>query len=291
MLNQLATILADGILLGLIYAVAGLGLSLILGIMGIVNVAHSAFIMLGSFFAFELFRRLGIDPILSFFLAIPTFFVFGVIVYRLLIKRIELAPQTQGLVAMFGLMVLLENSGTIAWTTDTRVITVAYTNTATVIGGVIITHAKLIAGILSLILIAAFWAFLRFTLTGRAIRAMGQNRSAAMSVGVNVRWLSAIMFGLGIACAGSAGVALAMVFPFAPNTQILWLAWAFLVVILGGLGGVGNTLLAGLVVGLVQMICTAFLPFDYVYLVLYILLAVMLVFRQEGLSGAVRRGI
>jgi branched-chain amino acid transport system permease protein len=99
------------------------------------------------------------------------------------------------------------------------------------------------------------------------------------------------MFGLGIACAGSAGVALAMVFPFAPNTQIFWLAWAFLVVILGGLGSVGNTLLAGLVVGLIQIISTAFLPFDYVYLVLYVMLAIILIFRQEGLSGAARRGI
>jgi branched-chain amino acid transport system permease protein len=290
-LNQLLTILADGILLGLIYAIAGVGLSLILGIMGIVNVAHSAFIMLGSFFAFELFRRLGIDPIISFFLAFPVFFIFGAFVYRLLITRIELAPQTQGLVAMFGLMVLLENLGTIAWTTDTRVITVAYTNASTVLGGVVIAHVKVVAGILALILIAALWAFLRFTLTGRAIRAMGQNRSAAMSVGVNVRRLSAVMFGLGIACAGSAGVALAMVFPFAPNTQIFWLAWAFLVVILGGLGSVGNTLLAGLVVGLIQITSTAFLPFDYVYLVLYVMLAVILIFRQEGLSGAARRGI
>ncbi|MCC6947969.1 MAG: branched-chain amino acid ABC transporter permease [Bradyrhizobiaceae bacterium] len=291
MLNQIATIVADGVLLGLIYAIAGVGLSLVLGIMGIVNVAHSAFIMLGSFFAFELFRRLGVDPIISFFLAFPVFFAAGIVVYRLLITRVELAPQTQGLVAMFGLMVLLESIGTIAWTTDTRVITASYTNTATLIGPVVLANVKVIAGALALVLIVSLWAFLRFTLTGRAIRAMGQDRSAAMSVGVNVRQLSAIMFGLGIACAGSAGVALGMVFPFSPNTQILWLAWAFLVVILGGLGNVGNTLIAGLVVGLIQTGVAAFMPFDYVYLVLYVLLAVILVARREGLSRAVRRGI
>lgn len=291
MLNQIATIIADGVLLGLIYAIAGVGLSLVLGVMGIVNVAHSAFIMLGSFFAFELFRRFGIDPIISFFLAFPVFFSAGVIVYRALITRVEKAAQTQGLVAMFGLMVLLENLGTIAWTTDTRVITVGYTNTSTVIGAVVLANVKLIAGVLALLLIAVFWAFLRFTLTGRAIRAMGQNKSAAMSVGVNVGRLSAVMFGLGIACAGSAGVALAMIFPFSPNTQILWLSWAFLVVILGGLGNVGNTLIAGLVVGLIQTACAAFMPFDYVYLVLYVLLAVILVVRREGLSRAIRRGI
>lgn len=291
MLQQFPVIVVDGILLGLIYAIAGLGLSLVLGIMGIVNVAHSAFIMLGSFFAFELFRRMGIDPIVAFFLSFPVFFGLGVLVYRLLITRVERAPQTQGLVAMFGLMVLVENLGTIAWTTDTRVITAAYTNTSVVIGGLRLVHVKLIAGLLALVLVAAFWAFLRFTLVGRAIRAMGQNREAATTIGVNVAQLSAMMFGLGIACAGAAGVALAMIFPFSPNTQVQWLAWAFLVVILGGLGNVANTLIAGLVVGLIQTACTAFMPFDYVYLVLYTLLAVVLVARREGLSGAVRRTI
>jgi branched-chain amino acid transport system permease protein len=99
------------------------------------------------------------------------------------------------------------------------------------------------------------------------------------------------MFGLGIACAGAAGVALAMVFPFSPNTQVVWLAWAFLVVILGGLGSVENTLAGGIAVGLTQSVCTALMPFDYVYLVLYLLLAVILTVRREGLSRAARRNI
>jgi branched-chain amino acid transport system permease protein len=291
MLNYVAALIADGILLGLIYAIAGLGLSLVLGIMGIVNVAHSAFIMLGSFFAFDLFRRLGVDPIFSFFLAFPVFLTLGVVVYRLLITRVERAAQTQGLVAMFGLMVLIENLGTIAWTTDTRVITASYTNSSFQLGSLVLVHVRLIAGGLALLMIAGFWAFLRFTLIGRAIRAMGQDRNAALTIGINVQRLSAVMFGLGIACAGSAGVALAMIFPFSPNTQVLWLAWAFLVVILGGLGNVGNTLVAGLIVGLIQTLSAAFLPFDYVYLFLYVMLAAILVFRREGLSRAVRRAI
>jgi branched-chain amino acid transport system permease protein len=291
MLSQLATIAVDGVLIGLIYAIAGVGLGLVLGVMGIVNVAHSAFVMLGSFFAFELFRRLGVDPILSFFLAFPVFFLAGAVVYRLLITRVERAAQTQGLVAMFGLMVLLESLGTIAWTTDTRVITVGYTNTYLTVGPVTLVPVKLIAGALAVLLIAAFWLFLRATLTGRAIRAMGQNRDAAVAVGVDVRQLATVMFGLGIACAGSAGVVLAMIFPFSPNTQVLWLAWAFLVAILGGLGSVANTLVAGLLVGLIQTVGAAYLPFDYVYLILYLLLAAVMVLRREGLSRAIRRTI
>lgn len=290
-MDQTLTILADGILIGLIYAGAGLGLSLILGIMGIVNVAHSAFMMLGSYFAFELFRRLGLDPILSLVLALPLFFLLGVVVYRVIVSRIERAAQTQGLVAMFGLMVLIENLGVIAWTTDSRVITASYTNAFVEIGAITLPQVKLITGVLALALIGALWAFLRFTLTGRAIRAMGQDRDAARALGVDVRRLSAVMFGLGIACAGAAGVMLGMIFPFSPSTQVQWLAWSFLVVILGGLGGVGGTLAAGLVVGLIQTVGTAFLPFDYVYLILYVLLAVILVVRREGLSSVARRTI
>jgi branched-chain amino acid transport system permease protein len=291
MIQHAAAIIVDGILLGLIYAIVGLGLSLILGIMGVVNVAHSAFVMLGSFLAFEMFRRLGVDPIVSFFVAIPLFFVLGAIVYRIIITRVERAAQTQGLVAMFGMMVLIENLGTIAWTTDTRVITVAYTNSFFVVGGLVLAHVRLIAGLLALMLIGVFWAFFRFTLTGRAIRAMGQDRDAASTIGIDNQKLSAVMFGLGIACAGAAGVALAMAFPFSPNTQVQWLAWAFLVVILGGLGKVENTLAAGLLVGLIQTVCTALMPFDYVYLVLYAMLASILILRREGLSRAARRAI
>jgi branched-chain amino acid transport system permease protein len=192
---------------------------------------------------------------------------------------------------MFGLMVLVENLATIAWTTDTRVITAPYTNMSLVLGPLVFAKVRLLAGALALILILVFWLFLRFTLIGRAARAMGQNRDAALSLGIDVGRLSTIMFGLGIACAGAAGVALAMIFPFSPNTQVQWLAWAFLVVILGGLGSIGNTLGAGIVVGVIQSFAAAFLPFDYAYLLLYVALAAILVVRREGLGGAMRRAI
>lgn len=291
MLTTIAGIVVNGVLLGLVYAIAALGLSLIMGVMGIINVAHSAFIMLGSFLALGLLTWAQLDPIVTFFVALPIFFVVGVVVYRLIVTRVERAHQTQGLIAMFGLMVLIENLGTIAWTTDTRVITVGYSNANLTFGPLLIADAPLIAGMLALALIVAFRLFLHSTLVGRAIRAMGQNRDAAQSLGMDVRRLSAIMFGLGIASAGAAGVALAMIFPFAPQTQIQWLAWAFLIVVLGGLGRVEGTLISALAVGLIQTAATAFLPFDYVYLILYVALATILVLRRHGLHGVVRRAI
>ncbi len=291
MLSQLLAILFGGIVLGAMYAVSALGLSLTMGIMGVVNVSHSAFIMLGSFLALELLERLGLDPIVSFFVALPLFFAAGAIVYKILVRRVEQAQQTQGLVALFGLMVLIESLGIMVWTTNTRVVTSSYSNAHITIAGATLANVSLIASVLAFALLAAFWTFLRYTLIGRAMRAMGQDRAAARSLGIDVDRLSTIMFGLGIASAGAAGVALAMVFPFAPQTQIQWLAWAFLIVVLGGMGKVENTLAAGLFVGLVQTIATSLLPFDYVYLLLYVGLAVVLIVRREGLVGASRRTI
>ncbi|HEX2364450.1 MAG TPA: branched-chain amino acid ABC transporter permease [Bradyrhizobium sp.] len=291
MVTTALQIVADGLLLGMIYAVVGLGLSLLLGIMGIINVAHSAFIMLGAFFTLGMLEALHVDPIFSFALAVPLFFAVGALVFRLIIVRMERAEQNQGLVAMFGLMVLIENVGTIFWTTNTRVVTVAYSNIQLKLGLVSVPAVRVIAGALAAALIAAFWLFLNRSLIGRAIRAMAQNQDAAAAIGINVTKLSLVMFGLGIASAGAAGVVIAMVFPFAPQTQIEWLSWAFLIVILGGFGRVENTLAAGLLTGLIQTIATALMPFDYVYLLLYVALASVLVLRREGLRGAVRRTI
>jgi branched-chain amino acid transport system permease protein len=291
MLSMIPQIVADGILLGLIYAIAALGLSLVLGIMGIINVAHSAFIMLGAFFALELFEYLHVDPIVSFVLSIPFFFLAGAIVFQIIVRRMVASEQNQGLVAMFGLMVLIENVGTIVWTTNTRVVTTPYSYLQINVGLVTVPAVRVIAGMMAVTLIAGFWLFLNRTLTGRAIRAMGQDNNAAVAVGINVRRLSMVMFGLGIASAGAAGVVIAMIFPFAPQTQIEWLSWAFLIVVLGGFGRVEATLAAALLTGVVQTVATAFLPFDYVYLLLYVALAAVLVLRREGLRGVVRRSI
>lgn len=283
--------LFDGVLLGIIYAIMSLGLSLTLDVMGIVNVAHSTFIMLGSFLAFELLRTFGIDPALSMIIALPVFFVLGALVERLLIRRVARSGQIQGLLVLFGLMVAIESIAVLVWTTDSRVLTVGYTNMHVTFGDITLADAKIVAAGLSLVLIAAVYLFLHKTLIGKAIRAMAQNRDAAVMLGIDVGLMAMIVFGLGTATAAAGGVALAMNFPFDPTTHIQYLAWAFLVVIVGGLGGVGNTLLGGLVIGVLQTLCTALLPFKYVYLVLYSALALALILRGRGLGGSAQRSL
>jgi branched-chain amino acid transport system permease protein len=287
--NLLMQAAVDGILIGLVYAVIAIGLSLALGVLGVINVSHSAFIMLGSFFALGMLTFLRLDPVISFVIAIPVFFGAGALVHRLLIRRVERAPATIGILILFGLMVVIETAGILAWTTDTRVITVGYSNVHAAVGPLTIAWVRVIAGALSLALTAAIFAFLRFTMTGRAVLAVAQNRDAATMLGIDAGRLSTVVFGLGIGAAGAGGVAVAMIFPFAPQDQIQWLAWSFLVVVLGGLGRVENTLLAGLVIGLIQSFAGALLPFSDVYLLLYLLLFAILIVRGQGLSGVRRR--
>jgi branched-chain amino acid transport system permease protein len=289
MLSLLLQAVVDGILLGLIYTIMALGLSLILGVLGVINVAHSVFIMLGSFFALGLLTFLHLDPAVAFVLSTPVFFLAGAAVYRLLIQRVQRAPATIGILVLFGLMVVVETAGILLWTTDTRVITVGYSNLRLSAGPVTVNGARLVAAGLSLLATAGAYGFLKRTLTGRAVLAMADNRDAASVLGMDVGRLSMLIFGLGIAAAGAGGVAISMTFPFAPQDHIQWLAWAFLIVIVGGLGRVESTLLGGLVIGLVQTLAGALLPFSWVFLLMYVLLLVLLIVRGQGLAGAQRR--
>lgn len=283
--------LVDGTLLGLTYTALSIGLTLTMGVLRVVNVAHTAFVMLGSFFALELHSRFGLDPIAAFVIALPVFFAIGAVVERGMIQHVERNTETVGLLILFGLMVTIQSAASKVWTTDTRVLTTGYTNGHISIGPLIVADPRLIAGGLALAMALLLHVFLRYTLAGKAIRAMAENRDAASIMGIDVRRMSMIVFGVGIATAGAGGVALAMIYPFDPQTHIQWLAWAFIVVVIGGLGGVKNTLIGGLSLGLIQAYAARLFPFQYTDLVLYLVLAAMLLVRGRGLVGAQARAL
>lgn len=280
----------NGVLLGLIYTAMAVGLSLTMGIMGIVNVAHSTFIILGSYATFELSRQFGMDPLVSLVVVIPLFFIIGALLERGLMQHVAKAAPTIGLLILFGVLVVLESVAILIWTTDTQVINTNY-GPSIILGDFIIARPRLFAGIAALIMVGLTYYLLQKTMMGKGIRAMAQNRDAATMMGINVERLSMIVFGIGTATAAVGGVALAMVFPFTPQDHIRWLAWAFLVVIVGGLGNVRNTLIAGLVVGLTETLSGVFLPFQFVPVVIYSFLALALVIRGQGLAGTESRTI
>lgn len=283
--------LVSGLLLGLVYATMAMGLSLTMGILGVVNVAHSTFIMLGSYFAFSMLHQFGLDPLISIVLTIPVFFVIGALLDKTLIRRVSRATETAGLLILFGVMVIIENSAILVWTTDTQAINVSYTSSPLFLGDLTISRSRLIAGVLALLVVGLTHLFLQRTIIGKGIRAMAQNRDAAQVMGVNVDRLSMIVFGIGTATAAVGGIALAMIFPFTPQDHIRWLAWAFLIVIVGGLGSVRNILVSGVSIGLVEALSGVLFPFQYVYLVVYSLLALALIVRGQGLATTQQRTI
>ncbi len=287
----MAQTLLNGALLGLIYTLMSVGLSLTMGVLGLVNVAHSTFVMLGSFLAWELLQRFGLDPLLAVVVALVAFFLGGVLVDRVVVRRLADPADAVAVLALFGLLVLIESAATLVWTTDTRVLRVAYGGAPLAAGPFALSPPRLVAAALALVLVAALDLLLGRTLLGKAMRAVGQNRDAAVIMGIDVQWVSTIVVALGTAMAAVSGIALAMVFPFAPPDHMRWLAWAFLVVVVGGLGSVRRTVLAGLVVGVLEALSGVLLPFQYVYLVVYGVLALALMVRSQGLAGARARTI
>lgn len=282
--------LISGILLGLIYSLMAVGLSLTMGIMGIVNVAHSVFVLLGSFAAYQLWESFGLDPILAIPVVFVAFFFIGVALQRMLIRRVADESQTTGLLILFGVLVAVEALAILVWTTDTRVLSADY-GPSIFIGDFIIGRSRLVAGIISLVLVAALHLLLTRTRWGKGVRAMAQDAGSATLMGINVERMSAIVFGIGTATAAVGGLGLALVFPFTPQGHIRWLAWAFLVVVVGGLGSVRATLFAGLFVGVLETTSGVVLPFELVSTVVFTVLALALLYRSEGLAGVQRRSI
>ncbi|MDR5709244.1 MAG: branched-chain amino acid ABC transporter permease [Armatimonadota bacterium] len=288
-LTLLTEAVVNGVLLGLVYALISVGLSLTLGVLGVVNMAHSAFVMLGSFFALELLLRLGAPPMLSVLAAAPLFFGVGMAVDRLLLRRTASTSEAMGLLVLFGLMLVLENGAILVWTTDTRVLPWQMGQMVLAMGGLRVSFGRLLAAGLALTMILVLDFLLRRTLLGKVVRAVGQNPDAAAVLGVDVTRISMVVVGAGVATAAMGGVAVAMMFPFAPQEHLRWLAWAFLLVIVGGLGRVRNTLVAGLLVGQLEALSGILLPFQYVYAVVYAFLAITLILRGRGLQAAQER--
>lgn len=280
-----------GILLGLVYTLMAVGLSLAMGVLRVINVAHSVLVVLGGYLALEMLVRFGIDPIFAIPVAGLAFFVLGCGLYVALVARAQATSENQAILVLFGLMLVLESAAILLWTTDVQVLRSWYSNAVLAFAGLSLPLVRLLAGVLALCFVLALHVFLHRTIWGTAIRALGENPEVALVLGVNVPLLSMAVYGLGVATAAIGGVTLGLIFPFAPQDHVRWLAWSFLVVVTGGLGGPLSTLAAGLLVGVIEAFAGVVLPFAYVQVVLYLLLAAILLVRRGGLMAKETRTI
>ena len=285
MFDTVIQLIINGLLLGGIYALLSVGLTLIFGVLEIVNFAHGEFLMISMYLTFLLFSVFGIDPYLSLIIVIPAFFLFGFAIEKILIKPILNDPPLNQIFATIGLGLIFSNLALFFFKADYRTVKTSYSNANLIFGNYFISVPRLIAFAIAIALIAALIIYLKKTFTGKAIRALAQQRKAAMLMGINVHTTYAIAFGMGIAAVGAAGAVLMPLFFVFPTVGSLFSLIAFVVVILGGYNSLLGSLVAGLIIGLIEGFSGFFISPHLKEVVYFVLFIFILIFRPTGLFG------
>lgn len=283
----------NALLVAGLYATMSYGLALIYGVMKIINLAHAGFIMLGAYLSYTLFTAFGVDPFLSVLVTLPLFFGLGVVLYRVAVERLPQGgdtPAIQSLLLLFGVWLVLQNAAYFIWSGDTRSIMTGYTLKSLDVLGVQVgvPHALVfLTGVLALLVLQ--WV-LSHTYLGKAIRAVTQNRQAALLVGVSASRIAAVAFGIGTAFAGLAGNLMSTLYAFSPDFGRNFLLKAFCIIVLGGMDSFVGVALGALVVALVEAWASLAIPAIFQDAVTFSLLVVALVALPGGVPALLRKG-
>jgi branched-chain amino acid transport system permease protein len=263
------------------------GLTILFGVMRVVNIAHAAFVVLGAFFTYFLWETTGLDPLLGMLVAIPVFFVFGAVMYRTLFPRLEGSPRFSEMTVLltFGLAFMAEGLMSFFFTGIFRQTSPSYQVQAIRFETLFIPTAQLLALISSVVLLVALWAFLTYSHTGYGIRATMQNRMAAQIVGVDVRRVSIISFGIGMALAGAAGSLVSFLFPFFPARHWQWIAILLSLIVLGGLGSLKGAVIGAITLAVISAFVSEYIGPVWSPMVFYAALFLILLVRPQGLFG------
>lgn len=285
--DLLANAVVSGILLGGFYAAIALGLAISFGQLDIVNIAHPAFVIAGSYAAWILNGRFGLDPILAGLLITPLFFAVGVLLYRVYYAAFERTGQESlpGLAFFFGLMFIIEVSLILAYGVDYRLVNAPYTTASLHFGDVDLPLRMLVPFVVSMLLAAGIWLFLSATFAGRAIQAVAQDRLALQLMGANPVRIKQWAFGLSIATAAIAGALLIIIGPVEPSVGRQYIGRVFAVVVLGGMGSIQGTLVAGLLLGVIENLVSTFYGPSWAPAVSFGVLLATLAIRPAGIFG------
>ena len=281
--------LVYGILIGALYGLAAVGLSLVFGVTKFLNVAHGELLMLGGYAGFWLFTLWGVDPFVSLPLAIVLLVVIGAIVYKFTFSRMvkldEGAKIQNTLLVGFGLGLILQNLALRFFTADTRSITTAYSGAVWTILGVRFPVVRVASMVIALVVIVALQLFLRRTYTGKALRATVENWEAATLMGIDIQRVYLLSFVMGAALAGVAGCLVSVGYSIDPAMGMSWTLKSLVVMVLGGLGSFTGTFIGGLILGVTESATGYFLSLTYKEVVGLVLFLLVLVFRPQGLFG------
>lgn len=277
--------LIDGLLIGSVYGIAAMGLTLIFGVMRVINLAHGALIALGMFGIYGLFS-LGVNPYLGLFIVAVGGLLAGVIIFQIAIRHVIDAPHLSTLLATFAVNMIIIGIGTTLFSTSPR--TVALDLGTLSVGPITVQNTRVVAALSAALITGALYVFLYRTRPGAYIRAVSSNRAAAELMGINSTRILALSFGLGALLAASAGGLIATFFPFTILSGETYELKSFVIAVMGGLGNPLGALIGGLILGLIEALIPLRLPTTWVPIVEFLLFVVILLVRPSGLLGAKR---
>lgn len=283
-------LLVFGISWGALYALIATGLNLIYGVMKILNIAHGELLMLGAYLTFWLFSLWNISPLLSVPLAAGAMFVFGIIIHKGLISLIQRhnpsleAFENATLIIFFGVLLILQNIALLLWSADYRIVT--YMTSPVSFAGISVAANRLVVAAVAIVLTGAMFFGIRYTMFGKAIRAVSHDRATAQLMGIDVGRIGLIGFGLGSALAGAAGSLAATIYVITPTVGLLFTIKAFTVMVIGGLGSQLGTLAAGLSLGVIEAFAGYLIGAEYKDVVGYALLIGFIIWKYRSSASA-----
>jgi branched-chain amino acid transport system permease protein len=274
----------DGLLLGFVYGLTAMGLTLIFGVMRVINLAHATVIMMGMYFVYVLSNQLGINPYIGLALALLLGLAFGVVMYFIAVHRVINAPELTTLLATYSVNLMMTGVATVIFTTTPRALSVDLGAFRT--GAITILGTKAVAVLIAILATGALYLFLYRTRVGKSIRAVANNRSAAELMGINTTGMLALSFGIGTMLAVISGGLIATLFSFTVLSGGVYETKSFVIVVLGGLGNPSGALLGGIILGLLEGVTTMFMPVGWVPVIEYVIFVMILLVRPSGLLGA-----
>jgi branched-chain amino acid transport system permease protein len=275
----------NGILMGGIYTLVASGLTLIYGVLHIINFAHGSLLMVAMFGVFYLVTKLGMDPYLSLIVTMPAMFAMGYVLYKYLIGKLSYGKDENILLITLGLSIVIENLALMFFSGDSRTISMSYSDKMFEVGPLLVGLPKVISFVASMVMCALLGIFITKTDTGRAIRAVAKERMGARLVGIDVDKVFAISFGLGMATLGAAASLLMPIFYVSPTTGHVFVMVAFTVVVLGGMGSFLGAVVGGLIVGLTESFGGLYLGESLGQIGISLIFILILLFRPSGLFG------
>ena len=276
----------NGLMFGAIYALVALGLTLIYGVLHIINFAHGAMLMLAMYMAYFLFKILNIDPYVAILIVTPISFVFGYTIYRWGIGKLSGGRDQNILLITLGLSIILENSALVFFTGDQQTISLPYSYEAFDLGFLYLSYPKVISFVASLVICLLLWMLMTFTDLGKAIRAVAKQREGARLVGIDVEHVFAVTFGIGVACLGAAGCMLLPIFYVDPYTGNIFVIVAFTIVVLGGMGSIVGALLGGFIIGITESVGGLILGESLGQVGISLIFILILIFKPTGIFGS-----